>query len=231
MAHRALKVSSLKSASVSSEVASLIPPLKSPSSIMAATLRARTISGSGFFLACLLRLAAGAMLVVNASSSCSCCFTRLDKDIACLLLLGCLRHIGANKKSLFQVSTVLLLTKSSKIVVSLEQHCCLADLGMRLRTLPFGIVVSDVVAGKDGCDGANDGEDGEAPGCGRVDVPDGGLGGLPEPGHRADSGPWVLIKPEVVVERDLKQTAHTPAAINYNYICKCILLCKNIFIK
>ena len=84
---------------------------------------------------------------------------------------------------------------------------------MRLRTLPFGIVVSDVVAGKDGCDGANDGEDGEAPGCGSVDVPDGGLGGLPEPGHRADSGPWVLIKPEVVVERDLKQTAQTPAAI------------------
>ena len=82
---------------------------------------------------------------------------------------------------------------------------------MGLRTLPFGIVVSDVVAGKDGCDGANDGEDGEAPDCGSVDVPDGGLGGLPEPGHRADSGPWVLIKPEVVVERDLKQTV-------YNYI-------------
>ena len=88
---------------------------------------------------------------------------------------------------------------------------------MRLRTLPFGIVVSDVVAGKDGCDGANDGEDGEAPGCGSVDVPDGGLGGLPEPGHRADSGPWVLIKPEVVVERDLKQTAQTPAAILINF--------------
>ena len=84
---------------------------------------------------------------------------------------------------------------------------------MRLRTLPFGIIVSDVVAGKDGCDGANDGEDGEAPDCGSVDVPDGGLGGLPEPGHRADSGPWVLIKPEVMVERDLKQTAQTPAVI------------------
>ena len=213
MAHRALKVSSLKSARVSSEVASLIAPLKSPSSILAATLRARTISGSGLFPAFLLLLAAGATAVVHVSSSCSCRFTRLYKDIACLLFLGCLMHIGANKKSLFQVSTVLLLTKSSKIVVSLEQHCCLADLGMRLRTLHFGIVVSDVVAGKDGCDGANDGENSDALGWGSMDVPIGGLGGLPEPGHRADSGPWVLNKPEAVVERDLKQTAQTPADI------------------
>ena len=141
MAHKALKVhvSSLKSAKVSSEVASLIAPLKSPNSILAVTLRAKTISGSGLFLVYLLRLAAGATVVMHASSSCSCCFTKLDKDTVCLLLLGCLWRIGANKKSLFQVSTVLLLTKSSKIVVSLEQHCCLADLGIRLSTFPFGI--------------------------------------------------------------------------------------------
>ena len=55
------------------------------------------------------------------------------------LCFGSLRHLGANKKSLFQASIELELTTSLNTVVSLIEHCCLADFGMRLKTLFFGI--------------------------------------------------------------------------------------------
>ena len=45
------------------------------------------------------------------------------------------------------------------MVVSLEQHCCLADLGIRRSTLPLGIVTN---AGKAGGDGDGDDDDGGA---------------------------------------------------------------------
>ena len=84
---------------------------------------------------------------------------------------------------------MLLLTKSFKIVVSLEQHSCLADLGIRLRTLPFGTTVNDVVDDVGGCDATDNDGGGETTGCESTEVPIDGLGGLPDPGHLADHGP------------------------------------------
>ena len=75
------------------------------------------------------------------------------------------------------------------MVVSLEQHCCLADLGIRLRTLLGGIVASDGVASTDGDNGDIDGPVGETLGSESVDIPISILGGLPEPVHRAYNGP------------------------------------------
>ena len=90
--------------------------------------------------------------------------------------------------------------------VSFERHCCLADFGIRLRTLLFGIFASDEMDGKDGDNGTNDDET-----LGRESVGThiGGLGGFPGPVHREDNGPWTLNKPEVVVARDLRQTEQT----------------------
>ena len=52
---------------------------------------------------------------------------------------------------------MLLFTKSTKIANSFEQHCCLADLEILLRTVPFGIIVNNVVADKGGYDDADKG--------------------------------------------------------------------------
>lgn len=76
------------------------------------------------------------------------------------------------------------------MAVSLVQHCCLTDLGIRRNTLPLGIVTTGGEAGDDGID--NDDANG---GAGKIlaggdgDTLAGGLGGLPEPGHLADHGP------------------------------------------
>jgi hypothetical protein len=47
------------------------------------------------------------------------------------------------------------------MVVSLEQHCCLADLGIRRNTLPLGIVAIDGEGGREGGDGATPGAAGK----------------------------------------------------------------------
>ena len=57
----------------------------------------------------------------RAKSSCNCRFTRMAKES---VVFGSLRHLGANKKSLFHAFTELELT-------------------MRLSTLFFGIGASD----------------------------------------------------------------------------------------
>ena len=75
------------------------------------------------------------------------------------------------------------------MVVSLEQHCCLADLGIRRSTLPLGIVANDGEAGGDGDGDDDDDGAGEILAGGDEDTLAGGLGGLPEPGHLADNGP------------------------------------------
>ena len=76
------------------------------------------------------------------------------------------------------------------MVVSLEQHCCLADLGIRRSTLPLGIVATGGEAGDDGVDDDDDdGGAGEILAGGDGNTLAGGLGGLPEPGHLADNGP------------------------------------------
>ena len=106
-------------------------------------------------------------------------------------------------------------------MLSLEEHCCLADFGIRFSTPTFGICVS---AGDDGDGKAGDPGSGEAGGVGAAaghggvddeeaetgDTGNGarGLGGLPDPGHLDVTGPWVLSRPLAVIEKDLKQTAH-----------------------
>ena len=75
------------------------------------------------------------------------------------------------------------------MVVSLEQHCCLADRGIRRSTLPLGIVATGGEAGDDGVDDDDVGSAGEILAGGDGDILAGGLGGLPEPGHLADNGP------------------------------------------
>ena len=58
-------------------------------------------------------------------------------------------------------------------------------------------------------------------GCNGIDVSDvgcnneltGGLGGLPDPGHLALTGPWVLMTPLAVVDSDLRHTPHVADAI------------------
>ena len=115
--------------------------------------------------------------------------------------------MGANRKSLFQASTVLLRTTSSRMFVSFKEHCCLADRGMRLRTLPYGMVI---IAGEVAVEDEDEDDDVGTVGVESVGIPIvGDLGGLPEPGHLADSGPWLLIKPAAVVERDRRHVAHT----------------------
>ena len=106
-------------------------------------------------------------------------------------------------------------------VVSLEEHCCLADFGIRFSTVTFGNCAS---AGDGGNGKAGDPSGGEAgdvsAAAGDGGVDDGeaetgdagngaeGLGGLPDPGHLDVTGPWVLSRPLAVIEKDLKQTAH-----------------------
>ena len=77
------------------------------------------------------------------------------------------------------------------MVVNLEQHCCLADLGIRRSTLPLGIVANGGEVGGDGDGDDDDGGAGEilAGRNGDTLAGAGGLGGLPEPGHLADNGP------------------------------------------
>ena len=50
------------------------------------------------------------------------------------------------------------------------------------------------------------------------DVPARGLGGLPEPKHRTESGPWVLRRPEAVVDFARRQTAQTADAMLFIYL-------------
>ena len=104
---------------------------------------------------------------------------------------------------------MLLPTTSSRMFVSFEEHCCLADRGMCLRTLPYGMVI---IAGEVAVMDEDEDEDDDVGTVGVkiVGIPIvGDLGGLPEPGHLADSGPWLLIKPVAVVERDRRHVAHT----------------------
>ena len=91
----------------------------------------------------LLRLEVDGEVAEGTKSSCNCCFTRLAKEAVILPCFGNLRHLGANKKSLFQASIELELTTSLNTVVSLVETCCLADFRMRLKTLFFGIDAND----------------------------------------------------------------------------------------
>ena len=63
----------------------------------------------------------------------------VDNDLVCLPLRGCLRHLGANRKSLFHDATELHRTISPRIAATLELHNCLADLGIWRNTLILGI--------------------------------------------------------------------------------------------
>ena len=133
----------------------------------------------------------------------------VDNDSVCLPLRGCLKHLGAKKKSLFHDATELHRTR---IAANLELYSCLADLGIRRNTLMLGMVAR---AGE--TEGVTPRGDGNGTGNSCVsfkDDPAGGCrGGLPEPGHRAVNGPWALIKPAEVVHRDCRQTAQTADAI------------------
>ena len=148
----------------------------------------------------------------------------VDNDSVCLPLRGCLRHLGAKRKSLFHDATELHRTISSRIAANLELHCCLADLGIRRNTLMLGMVARAGV-GDGETEGVTPRGDGNGTGNSCVSFKDdpargcrGGRGGLPEPGHRAVNGPWALIKPAEVVHRDRRQTAQTADAILYVYI-------------
>lgn len=78
-------------------------------------------------------------------------------------------------------------------MVNLEQHSCLADLGIRLKTLLSGINISELVPRAGDGDGGNEGESTSGGGsCVKSPTEfagDGGRGGLPEPGHLAVKGP------------------------------------------
>ena len=155
----------------------------------------------------------------------------MARDSIYLPRLGWLRHVGVNRKSLFQDSIELVLTMSLNKVVSLEEHCCLADFGIRFSTLTFGICASagdggDGNAGDPG--GGKAGDVGAAAGDGGVDDGKaetgnagngaGGLGGLPHPGHLDVTGPWVLNRLLAVMNKDLKQTAHALDLINFTLV-------------
>ena len=128
-----------------------------------------------------------------------------DRDLVCFPLRGCLKHVEVNKKSLFHASTELLLTTSFRRVVSLELHNRLADFGIRRNTLTLWMnAIADVELGEgprseDGVeetchDEVRDDDDtawgprGNGGTEGDDDIT-GGLGVLPEPRHRAASGP------------------------------------------
>ena len=117
-----------------------------------------------------------------------------------------------NKKSLFQASIELLLTMTLNKVVSLEEHCCLADLGILFSTLTIGICASIGDGGGDVDAGDVDSVARGEPELGDVGNGAGGLGSLPDPGHLAVTGPWVLSRP-VMMENDLRHTAHVCDAI------------------
>ena len=76
------------------------------------------------------------------------------------------------------------LTTSLSTAVNLSEHCCLADFGIRLSTLFFGIGASDGEAASNG-DAA---EPHGGAGGGSSELTD-GLGDLPEPGHLSAKGP------------------------------------------
>ena len=118
-----------------------------------------------------------------------------DRDSVYFPLRGSLKHVEVNKRSLFHTSTELLLTTSFRRVVSLELHNRLADFGIRRNTLTLWI---DVIADVEHGEGPR-GEGGVEEPC-RDEVRDDsgtegdddtaeGLGGLPEPRHRAANGP------------------------------------------
>ena len=216
---RASKVSSLKSANGSLELASLMAPLKSPSSILVVTLCASWKIGSGHFLACFVRLVPGYGVTVVENSSWSWRFTMVDNDSVCLPLRGCLRHLGANRKSRFHDATELHRTISPRIAASLELHSCLADLVIRHNTLILGIVARAGVAseGDEEIKGEKPRGDGNGNDCVsfKGDLARGCRGSLPEPGHRAVNGPWTLIKPAELVDRD-RSTQHKKKNNNNN---------------
>ena len=118
-----------------------------------------------------------------------------DRDSVCFPLCGCLRHVELNKKSLFHASTELLLTTSFRRVVSLELHNRLADFGIRRNTLTLWTkATAGVELGEPCGDEVRDEGDTAWGRCGNGgtegdDDTAGGLGGLPEPRHRAASGP------------------------------------------
>ena len=118
-----------------------------------------------------------------------------------------------NKKSLFQASIELLLTMTLNKVVSLEEHCCLADLGILFSTLTIGICASTGDGGGDVDAGDVDSVAGGEPELGDIGNGAGGLGSLPDPGHLAVTGPWVLSRPVELMEDDLRHTAHVCDAL------------------
>ena len=93
-------------------------------------------------------------------------------------------------------------------VVSLEEHCCLADLGILFSTLTIGICASIGDGGGDVDAGDVDSVAGGEPELGDVGNGAGGLGSLPDPGHLAVTGPWVLNRPGELMENDLTHTGH-----------------------
>ena len=98
-------------------------------------------------------------------------------------------------------------------VVNLEEHCCLADLGILFSTLTIGICASIGDGGGDVDAGDVDSVAGGEPELGDVGNGAGGLGSLPDPGHLAVTGPWVLSRPVELMENDLRHTAHVCDAI------------------
>ena len=109
-------------------------------------------------------------------------------------------------------------------VVSLEEHCCLADLGILFSTLTIGICASIGDGGGDVDAGDVDSVAGGEPELGDVGNGAGGLGSLPDPGHLAVTGPWVLNRPVELMENDLRHTAHVCDAILYTIYTKLLLL-------
>ena len=79
--------------------------------------------------------------------------------------------------------------------------------------LTLGICACTGDGGGDGDAGDVDSVAGGEPEPGDVGTAAGGLGSLPDPGHLAVTGPWVLSRPVEVVEKDLGHTAHVRDAI------------------
>ena len=138
---RAARVSSLQSANLSSEDASMIAPEMSPSSNFSDTLLHRAARDSSSEKPCLSPPLCRNCLGRGSCSSVSCCLIRADSYLPLWSLPGTHSQRDGNKSTRSHALGELSWTSSSRMLTNFRLLCTLATLGIRLKVLTCAIIV------------------------------------------------------------------------------------------
>ena len=132
---RAARVSSLQSANLSSEDASLIAPGMSPSSNFSDTLLRRVARDSSSEKPRLSPPLCRNCLGRGSCSSVSCCLMRADSDLPLWSLPGTRRQRDGNKSRRSHALGELSWTTSSRMLTNFRLLCTLAALGICFKVI------------------------------------------------------------------------------------------------